>query len=425
MKDKKDFIGMSKSSIVSQLHSLWDSIFDKKPDYDMNGLIEENKFAWFIKNLCNLGNSHFRYQQYPRPEINNGVFKIQIDSSELTTIALLSDWASDTVESRLVASQASINDYSIHLGDTYYVGNKKEIAGNFNTDYGGTWPYGKLGSFALMGNHEMYSSGKSYFLQLLPYMGNYVRENNKPQQASYFCLENDYWRIVGLDTGYYSLKGWLGLNANLDLDLHTQQKEWLEKTVKLNDDKRGLIILSHHQCFSAFEDEFPNPGKYISSLLQPGRDILWLWGHEHWFSVYGPNKLDNGSNVFARCVGNSGMPVEINSKDKPKAPKNTDVSNALNRNLTLYDNREREVIDGKIALGYNGYVMMNLIGNRLTINYYDDNDKQQKGRKVLQEDWIVDIATGKISGIDITDFTKDSTKKLRLFASDVRNAIQA
>ncbi len=423
MKDKKDFIGMSKSSIVSQLHSIISSIFERKPVYDMHGLVEENKLSWFFRNLFNLGNSHYTYQNYPKPTENNGVFTIQKKADELTTIALLSDWASNTAESELVAAQCGVQDYSIHLGDTYYVGNDKEIAYNFNTDFGGTWPYGTYGSFALLGNHEMYSSGKSYFKQLLPYMGNYVVKNDKQQQASYFCLENDYWRIIGLDTGYDLLTGWLGINANSNLDLHPEQKKWLTETVNLTGDKRGLIILSHHQCFSAFEDEFPNPGKFISSLIEPDRTVLWLWGHEHWFSVYGPNKLPNGSTVFARCVGNSGMPVELNSKKKPKSPKNSDFSNLANRNLTLYDNRVREMIDKDIPLGYNGYLVLNLKENQLVIDYYDDNDKKPAPRKILQEKWEVDISTGKLTGVDITDLTENSDKKLKVFASTVRHAI--
>jgi hypothetical protein len=423
MKDKRKFIGMNKSSIVSQLKSVWDSIVHPKPDYDMHALVEENKIAWIIRNIANLGNSHFTYQSYPKPELNNGIFKMQNPSSKSTAIALLSDWASDTAESHLIARQAADNDYSIHLGDTYYVGNKKEIADNFNTDYGGTWPYGKQGSFALLGNHEMYSSGRSYFQQLLPYMGNFVKEHDKPQQASFFCLENEFWRIIGLDTGYYSLKGILGIGPNLKLDLPDEHKEWLEKTVRLNDDNRGIIFLSHHQSFSAFEDEFPNPGKYISSIMKPGRDILWLWGHEHWFSVYGANKLENGSNVYARCVGNSGMPVELNAKKKPKAPKNTDASHAFNRNLTLFDGRLREKMDDEIPIGYNGFCMLNVQDNKLRIDYYDDNDKKEDRRKILQEEWEVDIATGKLSGIDIVDFTEGSTKKLTVFSKGIRNAI--
>jgi hypothetical protein len=425
MKDKEEFIGMNKSSVISQLRSISDSVTQKKPAYDMHGMIEENKLAWFFKNLLNLGNSHYKYQTYPKPEINNGIFKMQNPSDKLTTVALLSDWASDTPESHLVARQASNNDYSVHLGDTYYVGNKKEIAYNFNTDFGGTWPYGKLGSFALLGNHEMYSGGDSYFSQLLPYMGNYVKNHDKAQQASFFCLENDYWRIIGLDTGYDSLKGFFGVKPNYKLELHKIQREWLEKTVKLNDDRRGIIILSHHQCFSAFEDEFPRPGEYISSLLEPGRDILWLWGHEHWFSIYGANKMENGSNVFARCVGNSGMPVEINRKKQPKGPKSEEVAHAKNRNLVLYDNRQREIIDKKISLGYNGYVMMNFEANKLSIDYFDDNDKQEESRKILQEEWAIDTATGKLTGIKITDLTTNNEKKLKVFAPDIATAIKA
>lgn len=423
MKNKRSFIGMNKSSLVSQLKSVWDSIVRKKPGYDMHGLVEENKIAWIIRNVANIGNSHFTYQRYPNPKINNGVFTLQRPSAHRTTVALLSDWASDTFESHLVARQASGNDYSIHLGDTYYVGNKKEIADNFNNDFRGTWPYGLQGSFALLGNHEMYSSGRSYFQQLLPYMGNFVKSHDKPQQASYFCLENEYWRIIGLDTGYYSIKGVLGLSPNKNLDLHEEQKEWLEQTVKLNDDNRGIIILSHHQCFSAFEDEFPNPGKYISQLLKPGRDIIWLWGHEHWFSVYGSNKLDNGSKIYARCVGNSGMPVEINKKKELKCPKSKDIDDPVNRNLVLFDCRERERIDGDIALGYNGFVVLNLEGDRLIIDYFDDNDKKEDPRKILQEDWSVDVVSGKITGIDIKDFTEQSPKKLKVFSTILHRAI--
>ncbi len=33
------------------------------------------------------------------------------------------------------------------------------------------WPQGKLGSFALSGNHEMYARGNGYFDAILPKMG--------------------------------------------------------------------------------------------------------------------------------------------------------------------------------------------------------------------------------------------------------------
>lgn len=191
----------------------------------------------------------------------------------------------------------------------------------------------------------------------------------------------------------------------------------------MNDDKRGLIILSHHQCFSAFEPEFPGPKKTISDLLEPGRDILWLWGHEHWFSVYGPNPLDNGSNVFARCIGNSGMPVELDVKGLPKAPKGS-KGDQKNRNLVLFDNRLREKIDeGGIRLGHNGYAVLALDGPGLTITYYDDNGGQGEGRKTLEEIWAVESLTGSVKGVSITDLTATGNDPLYLWASTWNKAI--
>ncbi len=173
MRDKKEFIGINRNSISSQFRAIADSIVKPAPTYDMNGLIGENKLSWVFKNICNLGNSH--YTPYPTyTGQGDGIFEIQKDGNELTTIALLSDWASDTAESQHIAAQVGTNDYSIHLGDTYYVGNEKEIASNFNTQQGGTWPYGTLGSFAMLGNHEMYSGGKTYFEQLLPFKGEFI-----------------------------------------------------------------------------------------------------------------------------------------------------------------------------------------------------------------------------------------------------------
>ncbi len=113
--------------------------------------------------------SHF--QLYSNPAVNSGIFKIQKDPAEPVTIALLSDWASNTKESRQIAQQAGINDYSIHLCDTYYVGSENEIAANFDPEKGGNWPYGTLGSFAMNGNHEMYSGGQSYFTRATPRYG--------------------------------------------------------------------------------------------------------------------------------------------------------------------------------------------------------------------------------------------------------------
>ncbi|MEP7171628.1 MAG: hypothetical protein ABI855_19810, partial [Bacteroidota bacterium] len=141
--------------------------------------------------------------------------------------------------------------------------------------------------------------------------------------------------------------------------------------------------------------------------------------HEHRFAIYGSNPLPGvSSNVFARCIGNSGMPVEI------KPTRSPDPKNSLNRNLVLHDRRIKKS-DGKNELGYNGYVILKLNGNALTAEYYDDNDDNMNNipRKLLSEKWSIDINSGKLSGMEITDLTKESGKTLTKFADKISQAV--
>jgi hypothetical protein len=53
----------------------------------------------------------------------------------------------------------------------------------------------------------MYARGEGYFNDFLPKLG--MRPGlGRPlagQETSYFCLQNKFWRILGLDTGYNSV----------------------------------------------------------------------------------------------------------------------------------------------------------------------------------------------------------------------------
>jgi hypothetical protein len=413
MKDQEDLIDLSRSPVVNQLHSIRESITKKPPKYNMHGLVHQNVFQWIWKNLLHLGNTHYRYQTYQNLKANNGIFKMDDTEEKEVSVALLGDWASDTRESHNVAALCGERDYSIHLGDSYYVGNEKEIACNFNSSFGAPWPYGKRGSFALLGNHEMYSSGKAYFTQLLPYMTSSENGEVKGQEASFFCLENKYWRVIGLDTGYYSLKGFLGVGSNKKLKLHDQQIEWIKNVVQPEKDNRGIIFLSHHQPLSAFEDGYANPVRQLAGLVGANRPVLWFWGHEHRMALYGENTFDNGLKVFGRCMGNGGMPVDID-----KAPKKEATCN-----LVVYDNRERKKIRGKYPVGYNGYAVLKFRGPKLAIEYYDDNENNdlKQERKVLEEVWTV--ADGELTGSEIKDFTTGWPKKLTRLQGGVERAI--
>lgn len=269
-------------------------------------------------------------------------------------ISIAGDWGTGTDEAAAVAAQIEVftPDYSIHLGDVYYVGSQSEVNENFlgiksSVFEPVTWPLGKLGTFALAGNHDMYSNGSAYFDMLLPKIG---------QAASFFCLQNDYWRIIGLDTGYNStgMEIWpFKPNCKLPEELVT----WLASLdLKNKNDSRGIILLSHHQPFSAFEREYPTPAKQLATLID--RPVLWFWGHEHRLTIYKNQENVKGLTILGRCIGHGGMPIELKtSKDK---------------RTFLTDNRLYSNGEG-LKIGYNGFANFIFNDANLSVEYRDLN----------------------------------------------------
>lgn len=430
-KSQEDLVGLSHSVTLNKIHTVMDAITRKKPRYTMNRLTEENWFAWFIKSLLRGDRTYYEYPDYSQVLNDNGVYPLQTNNpSGEISVGLLSDWASDTAESQNIASLLGVQDYSIHMGDTYYVGSESEIADNFADDNGAPWNYGTIGSFAMLGNHEMYTGGRAYFTKLLPFMGMYYHNQRNPvvtQKASFFCLQNEYWKIVCLDTGYDSLRRFFNVLPNKKLELGDKQIAWLKNIVFADPtDKRGIIILSHHQIFSAFSEEYQRPMESLSPLIGTNRTVLWFCGHEHRMAVYGANPMPFSSTCFLRLIGHSGMPVET----KKNIPKSVNVTDIANRNLVLYDNRLRMSLNKKVDLGHNGYVVLNLLKETLRADYYDDaldgplDDKSDKlaPRKILTETWIINKQTGSLNGISITDLTTIAAKSLER-SQDINKAI--
>ncbi len=335
------------------------------------------------------------YQYYPTSD-DTGVYKMKVEN-DTAQIALLSDWASDTPESDRVGAVVSFHkpDYSIHLGDIYFVGAPSEVHDNFISPKA-SWPRGKWGSLALAGNHEMYSNGAAFYKMLLPTMG--VRDANaasdgfKPsdapvireQKAGFFCLENDYWRVIGLDTGYTSVERPLvEILSPPDCHLRKEQVKWLKNQLRLDntDDRRGIIFLSHHPPFSDFRKSFPRPARQIRQLMGEFlRPVLWIWGHEHRLVGYRERKV-GGLPIHGRCIGHGGMPVEI---DAPRV--NTDA-------ILFYDQRRRKNIR-RIGVGYNGFAWLKFEQENLSIEYRDVEDKV-----VMGESWRINLQSGLIDKI--------------------------
>lgn len=298
------------------------------------------------------------------------------ESDEPVRIALASDWASGTLESDYVQKvMLRSNDtdfdphWTLHLGDIYYVGASAWVESNClgkapdGVKRGVTWPHGSLGSFAVEGNHEMYSRGYGFFDTFLPTLGVHDTAGRaQGQEAGFVALENRYWRVILLDTGYRTYNT-IPIHDNANNTQPESVIQWLLDVVRIGDpaDTRGLIFMTHHQVDSAFDVVAPATPQQIAEILPKGRQVIWLWGHEHRLAFYEPFDLPNGVVAFGRCVGNGGFP-------SPQAPIPPRAGAA---GLIAYDDRLYRLETGLLPLSvtYNGFVHLTLEGRNATIVY--------------------------------------------------------
>ena len=353
-----------------------------RPDRHPLAIFETRQiWNWIKSYLQHLGPRH---DFLPARAASNGTSIYTVPNNLRLSVA--GDWGTGTDEAYFVADQMKRwddgggPDITIHLGDTYFVGDDREVEENClgggihvdpkrpKADFV-TWPAGSLGCLAMNGNHEMYTGGHAYFDIMLPRMGLPPGDPDnlkKGQGCSFFCLENDYWRVIGLDTGYNSV-GWPIIEHIPGLapkcPLRDELLSWLRETVRPKSRPKGTVLLSHHQAFSAFPKE-PNYPKPVSQLTEffAGAEVLWLWGHEHRMSGY---KLVSGDfNIHARCIGHGGMPIELCDPD-PKNPYKNKLRFYDDRPNPLYPVNDRK--DPKI--GFNGYAEVAFADETITIRY--------------------------------------------------------
>jgi len=315
-------------------------------------------------------------------------------TSETVRVSLAGDWGTGTAEAQAVAERMKAFEphFTIHLGDVYPVGDARSVNENClgvrnpKNNYDPVhWPMGSRGSLALNGNHEMFSNGSGYFDVLLPAMG-MVEADGKAsgrisdrtsdrisgQPTSFFCLQNDDWQVIGLDTGYNSggvpiLSGipWVNRIPGIcgDCRLEKSVVDWITNVVEPDRGRRGLILLSHHQNYSGFEDTYRKPAEQLwKAGIQ--RPVLWFWGHEHrlaGYDLYGTCELKS----YGRCIGHGGMPVERCRPTHSPEPVFYDFRAATN------------------GFGVNGFVNLTFQGRKLVASYVD-----MDGIEVLRENFI-------------------------------------
>jgi predicted phosphodiesterase len=363
--------------------------------------LEEKIFKWFSHSIKHWLTKKTAFRNY-KGKTHEGIYTLRNSTGEnnKAIIALTADWGTNTEEAANVANKmlGHAPDYTIHLGDTYYTGEADEIAENF-TDTNAPWKKGSVGSFAMVGNHEMYSNGAAFFDVLMPTMGafdpapgvnSFVQQN-----ASFFCLQSERWNIIALDTGYNSIGFPFLINPYKECELEAEQVEWLKNLLRKDDKNRGIVFLSHHQYYSAYEDEYLKPAKQLRDIIKD-REVLWIFGHEHRLALYGKYKCEDGITAYGRCIGHGGMPVEIlKTYDKEKKKKFAGL--AASRNLVITDKRLRFAVDD-IPIGFNGYAILQVADPNISITYFSTGyESTDAAAPLITETWTVDNQ-GIISG---------------------------
>lgn len=343
-------------------------------------------------------------------------------------IAAASDWGSATCEARVVARLMELEKpgMTLHLGDVYYNGLPEEfdfaVRGMPPNKHqiGVSWPKGSVTSFLLNANHEMISGGKGLFENGFEYTG---------QQTTYGVWQSDSWRFVALDTGYSAYNLALGGKRNLASESDAPQPQeiidWLINVVKLGDpdDKRGIVIFTHHQVFDAWEKPYLGTARQLNDILPEGKTVVWFFGHVHALALYDKIKISDGKNfttkfaILPRLIGHGGFPAEVS---KPKSPEA----------VVAYDSRFYQSLpqgggSTPMSAGFHGFIRMDVHGPSLKVSYVtgkckssgcDDGYDEQEGTLLATEDITVDLATGQLKQSwsnlheDLVVFTKIKTE---------------
>jgi predicted phosphodiesterase len=340
---------------------------------EMQAFAEGNPVVWIpagIKGLLEHVNGKYPFQTASQ--------KSRIEIPEKCKIALLGDWGADNDHAKNIAAQAMARNpnFIIHLGDIYYSGSEGECRSFLHN-----WPLKnedgdpKKGvSFALNGNHEMYSLGKPYFQIVLPAFG---------QEASYFTLFNGHWQFQGLDTAYlpFSIRGDNGKDRDSRLEV---QWQWLRESMRSNPSKRN-IFLSHNQPVSAHLPEI----QAAQPLMDEARQLLkefnlgtiygWFFGHEHRCTIYDDAVIS--AEFRARLIGNGAIGHHPQEETEPA----TDETGAHCAPFVWVNKRSLND-EGIVAMS--SFALLSIDGERIDIEYIDED-----GFVGYKETWL---ATDKI-----------------------------
>jgi len=228
------------------------------------------------------------------------------------TLALLGDWGggnqfAQSVAAAVTASAPPATSYYIHLGDVYYAGtNGGATLDSFETtNFLNVWPGASGRSFALNSNHDMYAHGTGYFGTTLAPGTAFGAQKG----ASFFALYNTSFRIVGLDSAYYSKEEELYQFGSLGDPAGPQAVFLQQQAAAAASAGQNLIVMTHHNGLSLDGGNATTLWGEVANQLSAlsGKSVCWYWGHEHAGAVYQPQKI-NDVKIYPRVCGHGCIP---------------------------------------------------------------------------------------------------------------------
>jgi predicted phosphodiesterase len=295
---------------------------------------------------------YFKKDKGSIPYRSGGDYVLDDDLNPTAKIALLADWGTGSPPALDLLTQIRNlePDLVLHLGDIYYSGTPWEVENRFLSLCRQTFAERPTRVYSLSGNHDMYSGGEGYY-ELVDQM---------QQQASYFCLRNQDWQFLAMDTGYNDADPF-AVDSSVT-HLTPTERNWHREKI-LSAGKRKTVLLSHHQLFTTYDQI--GRRAVNASLLSDFAGLLdkvsiWFWGHEHNLALYGPYQgLERG-----RCIGCGAIPVFVDSQayqrkfpDVPLLPDPRDPSQPvrLGNDGTTYNH---------------AFALLELNGPKATVSYY-------------------------------------------------------
>ena len=302
----------------------------------------------------------------------DAVYPLQTRNGE-ATVALFSDWGNGYYHSQYIVRHiARLNAaQAIHLGDVYYTGTQGQFDAHFRPILAPLLK--EMPVYAMNANHEMDSHGIPYLAYLAEKrrLGTQPGFVQQPQETSYFCLVNDRYQVVAIDTAFHG-------NGRCTDGL----RDWLEKRLREGKQAgRTTILLSQNEPYGPTRRGSVGAHatlpllKDLRTLVDDGLIHLWFWGDEHYAALY---ESSDTMPFVGSCIGHGGYPFSA-KKRIPEPDGHARV------HWAEYGSRFEGIEGLREDRGNNGFCFLRLQPDEIELCYIDWRFRERKKVKLRRD----------------------------------------